>query len=242
MMHRSWIIGHRGDGEKNGESGFRENTMDSFAAALSSGADALETDLALTADNEIIFYHDPNVVSGKKKIPPDRISRHNLRQLDSALPDWDEVMTRFPQAAFVLEIKSHTPWQKLVHLLLNRPEWKNPERFRVISFRPEILLYLKSLHSDISCGLIATALDPFSPWVTRRQIRWCVNHGIEEISGHFRLFSSDKIRQAIEAGLKVGLGPIDTPSAFQKAYQNGVHYLYTNRIRWLRARLYPEIH
>lgn len=35
-----------------------ENTLDSFALALAQGADALETDLHFTRDNQIVLFHD----------------------------------------------------------------------------------------------------------------------------------------------------------------------------------------
>ncbi|HEY2811229.1 MAG TPA: glycerophosphodiester phosphodiesterase family protein [Rhabdochlamydiaceae bacterium] len=52
------VQGHRG------ARGVRpENTLPSFAAAIEAGADALEMDLLLTKEGEIVIYHDENINS-----------------------------------------------------------------------------------------------------------------------------------------------------------------------------------
>jgi glycerophosphoryl diester phosphodiesterase len=50
------IMAHRGSPEEA-----PENTIASFALALSQGADVLETDLRFTRDDEIVLIHDPTV-------------------------------------------------------------------------------------------------------------------------------------------------------------------------------------
>lgn len=50
------IFGHRGSPRR-----FRENTLASFEAALTEGADGFETDLRLLADQTAVLYHDDEV-------------------------------------------------------------------------------------------------------------------------------------------------------------------------------------
>ncbi|MCR4280140.1 MAG: glycerophosphodiester phosphodiesterase [Candidatus Komeilibacteria bacterium] len=47
------IVGHRGSPTKA-----IENTFDSFVLALAEGANALETDLVITADKQVLLWHD----------------------------------------------------------------------------------------------------------------------------------------------------------------------------------------
>ena len=47
------IIAHRGDIENN-----PDNTLSAFKAALNNGADAIELDVHLTSDGEIVVHHD----------------------------------------------------------------------------------------------------------------------------------------------------------------------------------------
>jgi len=42
----------------------RENTLPSFAAALSAGADGIELDVHATADGVVVVHHDPDVAGG----------------------------------------------------------------------------------------------------------------------------------------------------------------------------------
>ena len=47
------IFGHRGSPRRH-----RENTLDSFRAALREGADGFETDLRFLSDRVAVLYHD----------------------------------------------------------------------------------------------------------------------------------------------------------------------------------------
>ncbi len=49
------MLGHRGSPRAA-----RENTLASFASALTAGADGLELDVQLTADDELVIHHDPD--------------------------------------------------------------------------------------------------------------------------------------------------------------------------------------
>src|SRR5262245_22204946 len=51
---RAFVVGHRGSPVRH-----VENTIESFLASIEDdGADAIETDLCLTADDEVILWHD----------------------------------------------------------------------------------------------------------------------------------------------------------------------------------------
>ena len=53
---RMWVTCHRGDCYNH-----KENTMPSFASAMASGADMLETDVRLSADGVLVLMHDEAV-------------------------------------------------------------------------------------------------------------------------------------------------------------------------------------
>lgn len=52
------LIGHRGFG-KNADDRPRENTAESFRAAVDAGVDWIELDVRRTADDELVVLHDP---------------------------------------------------------------------------------------------------------------------------------------------------------------------------------------
>jgi len=53
ITRRLWVIAHRG-----GAALAAENTMAAFRASAEAGADMLELDVRLTADNHLVIYHD----------------------------------------------------------------------------------------------------------------------------------------------------------------------------------------
>jgi len=55
-MHRPLVLGHRGWRDR-----FPENTLASFQAALALGCDALELDVHLSRDREVVVLHDETV-------------------------------------------------------------------------------------------------------------------------------------------------------------------------------------
>lgn len=52
-------VAHRGMPRR-----FRENTLESFAAALEAGADGIELDVHATADGVVVAHHDPATTDG----------------------------------------------------------------------------------------------------------------------------------------------------------------------------------
>lgn len=51
-----YVVGHRG-----GAGLFPENTLAAFAGSFALGVDAVEMDVHLTADGEVVIYHDPKL-------------------------------------------------------------------------------------------------------------------------------------------------------------------------------------
>lgn len=232
------IIGHRGSGAGVSFSGLKENTLASFARAFAGGCDEVEFDLALTADGEIVVYHDEFLNARRRYGRIHSFTLNELKSIDPDIPSLDVVLAAFPGKNFTAEIKSHSPWPEIIALLTGKPYWPDRDRIKIISFNPEALLTVKRACPEAYCNLIATATEPkFSPRVTQRQIRWCVDHGIEEISGQTWLFSGKMIGLAQEAGLIAGLGMIDSERALSKALRTKVTRLYTNRAEWLMTRL-----
>ena len=228
------IIGHRGSGAGIHPSGVRENTIPSFELAFKNGADEVEMDLALTADDVIVIAHDDYITSDRKKIKIQTIPFAVLRKIMPDIPSLEEVMNRFPSGRFIAELKSHTRWNHIIDILHEKGFLAGDGRMKFISFNPDALLKIKKTVSETYCVLIATASEPkFSPFVTNKHIAWCNDYHIDEIAGHVWLFMEKMISRTHEAGLIAGLGQIDSDRSFRKAMRCGISRLYTNRVEWL---------
>ena len=115
------VIGHRGNCAHA-----PENTIESFAQAVSLGADAIEFDVRVTADGIPVVHHDPTVnrtTDGTGQI--DRMTFAELRVLDAGarftkdggktfpyrgkghrIPRLDEVLEAFPVTPVLIELKT----------------------------------------------------------------------------------------------------------------------------------------
>ena len=108
------IIAHRGESYDA-----PENTLASINLAWERGAEAVEIDVHLSKDNQVVVIHDPNTlrVSGiKKKIKNSTVA--DLKKLDvgswksaefknEKIPTLKEVLATVPQSKkLIIEIKS----------------------------------------------------------------------------------------------------------------------------------------
>lgn len=105
-----------------------ENTLDSFARALALGADALETDVHLTADGHVVAAHDPTLArSAGSPVAIRRATLDELRRCDVGwgfvdrdgrrpfagrgvrVPTLEEVLDAFPGVALNVDVKQRSP-------------------------------------------------------------------------------------------------------------------------------------
>ena len=142
------VIGHRG------ASGHApENTLPSFELAVSSGAEALEFDVHLTADGIAAVIHDATLdrttdrrglVSALRyaelreadagaRFTPDGGRTFPFRGRGIHVPTLDEVLTAFPDLPIVLEIKTARVQEEALRVLTRRG---CKERVIVSSFDP----------------------------------------------------------------------------------------------------------
>jgi glycerophosphoryl diester phosphodiesterase len=113
------VIAHRG-----GRARAPENTLEAMRLGIADGADALEFDVRLSADGEVVVIHDPTVdrtTDGTGTVQRmtlaelkslDAGARFRGRALDQAnitktrIPTLDEVLRSFPRIPVLIEIKA----------------------------------------------------------------------------------------------------------------------------------------
>jgi glycerophosphoryl diester phosphodiesterase len=114
------VIGHRGDSAH-----FPENTIPSFDRAIELGVDAIEFDLRVSRDGEIVIIHDPTVdrtTNGTGAV--NSLTLAELKQLDAgarfspdggrtfpfrgqglSIPTFDEMLARYASIPLLIEVK-----------------------------------------------------------------------------------------------------------------------------------------
>jgi glycerophosphoryl diester phosphodiesterase len=125
-LKKPWIIAHRG-----ASGNFPENTIPAFWEAIKLKADIIELDLQLTADNEIVVFHDKTVerifeIRSEKTIQEYKLKE--LKKFDAGswfdkkysevkVPTLEEVISALPiNASLILELKGSE--DKLISQLL----------------------------------------------------------------------------------------------------------------------------
>jgi len=125
-----------------------ENTLPSMEAAFAAGADVVELDIHLTPDNVFAVMHDWTVDcrTDGKGVTED-LGIAYLKSLDigygytadggktfplrgkgvGMMPTLEDVLTRFPDKAFLINFKSRRPEEgdALAALIKAHPEWRN---------------------------------------------------------------------------------------------------------------------
>jgi glycerophosphoryl diester phosphodiesterase len=167
---RPLVIGHRGACAHA-----PENTLASFELAIQHKADAIEFDVKLSSDNQVVVIHDPSVdrtTNGTGKVADMPLAA--LRELDAGskfadkfagekMPTLKDVFDRFGnQTLMNVELTNYsTPFDGLVKKVIELVRYHKLEN-RVIlsSFLSNNLKIARRLLPEVPCGLLA-----YSSWM-----------------------------------------------------------------------------
>lgn len=143
------LIGHRG------AAGLApENTIESFQTAMRIGVDALEFDLRLTSDQQIVVNHDASL---KRAFGVNMtISQHTLAELQKAcpkLPTLNQVLQACGDTALVIELKELIPPELLQAALATSPK----SQYSLVSFKLEALQSIKHVFPGVHMSLLSFA-------------------------------------------------------------------------------------
>jgi glycerophosphoryl diester phosphodiesterase len=224
-------IAHRG------ASGYApENTRAAFARAIAMGADATETDVQLTADGELVLFHDDTLdrtSDGKGPLADHTLAE--LRALD--LGRWygaafageriltvgealDEFAGRIP---FALEIKDPRAADPLARLLAARGV---RDGVTIRSFSWGALLDARAIHPDIPYGLLTMTLDED---VIARSAR----RGFTQIYPHIDRLTARRVARARERGLRVFAWGLGRRDQVERLFETGADGASCNWPDWI---------
>jgi glycerophosphoryl diester phosphodiesterase len=125
-----------------------ENTLDAFEAAVAMGVDGIETDLRLTADRQLILFHD--------RLAPDRrpvseVTRDELRRLvGHDVPLAETALQRWPQLLWNVEIKTPAALEISIELIAR---FQHSHRLLVSSFWHSVVEEVAQ-RTQADCGLL----------------------------------------------------------------------------------------
>jgi glycerophosphoryl diester phosphodiesterase len=203
---RPFIVGHRG---AMGHA--PENTLASFARALELGVDAIELDVHLSQDGEVVVIHDEQLertTNGRGLVRDHSLA--SLKTLDAgssfspdfqgeSIPTLAEVFELVAdRVPLVIEIKNlPMPHADIEARVLDVAAHADAlERIQVISFDHPTVKRVRELNDDIATALlyVGRLLDPVS--VARRA-------GASALSPHWTSIQAMDVRLAHQAGISV---------------------------------------
>jgi len=166
-----FVIAHRGVPGRE-----PENTLSSFALALAQGADALETDLRFTRDDQIVLFHDATLertTDGQGAVRDHTILE--LKRFRTRTPDAKLSDNRIPS---LIELLAMTQGQTPLLLELKDPRFAQHgyarqlietltlydalERCAIVSFNMDLIRSVNRVHPEIPTGYI-TLWNPLPP-------------------------------------------------------------------------------
>lgn len=247
------VVGHRGNGADRPRNPYPENSLPAIAAGFAEGADLVEIDVQLTADNHLVLWHDEHV-----RVDPAR--RVRVRDVQYAelpwrrepegfaahVPTLDEALVVCLQCAegrrvldIELKVYDDDAREPLAEAVLERVlAFDAVSRVLVTSMDREVLAYLERRLPALETGWIAGT--PSIDWP--RFIRWRRQCGARVdwfVARHGRLplgsTSQRLIREAHQNGVRIGLWTVNDPLAVRRLAAAGCDLLITDEVASTRA-------
>lgn len=194
-------IGHRG------AKGYKpENTLASFAKAIELNVDAIELDVHLSSDGEIMVIHDEtlNRTTTKTGFVSD-YSASELKRL--GIPTLEEVILLVNRRCVInIEIKEATATPKVLQLIeksVNEQHW-NYQQFQISSFNWEALSMVSKINSKIAIGVLAEAS-------IEKALAFAIQIKAHSINPYFKLLNSENVNLIHSNGFKIYTWTVNTP-------------------------------
>ena len=221
-----------------------ENTLLAFDHGLSLGADGIEFDVHLSRDGVVVVHHDATLERTTNGTGPiaartaDELARldagyhfDGYRGRTGGIPALAEVLTRYPGARFIIELKVNDP--ALAHRTIDAVRAANAvDRVSIGSFGTRVLRAARAYEPRVPTGASReeTRLALYRSWV-----RWPVRTAaykefqVPEIAGSTRVVSPRFVRDAHAAGVAVNVWTINYESDMRRLLDWGVDALISDR-------------
>ena len=236
-----------------------ENTLAAFQSGLDQNADALELDVHLSADGEVVVMHDPDL--SRTSTGEGAISQHSLaelRLLDAAakykgkrfdpqtVPTLDEVLALAKgKAAVQIEIKVDGDGNRYAGIEAKVLETVRKHEMLgeviILSFNFPTLQEVRQLEPDVeTCALISTAylqeVGAGGPTAVAEEM---ASLGVQYVGIKKDWVNKNLLAALHERTLGVGVWTVDETRDMRKFADMGVQFITSNRPDRLQEVLGP---
>ncbi|HLS92129.1 MAG TPA: glycerophosphodiester phosphodiesterase family protein [Microbacterium sp.] len=245
------VLAHRGlVTDEMRADGIAENTMAAFAAAHAAGAEFIETDCHLTADGEVVLFHDDTLerVAGDARAIAE-ISLCELEEIMAArggIATLAQALAALPDVRFNVDVKAEGAAERAGAIVADAAD-----RVLLTSFSDR--RRRRAVRAAISAGgrpatspgrttialLIATtAVAPLRP-LARPLLRGIDALQIPERQGAVRVLTPELLRTAHAAGTEVHVWTVNEPDEMRRLVRSGVDGIVTDRADAALEALHP---
>lgn len=165
------ILGHRG-----AKGTYPENSLEAFAAALAAGADGVELDCRMTADEVLVVRHDDELPDGRCL---SALTYAEARRAAPEVPTLADALDVIREAHCVVELKTQPGRVQRFAALAAGTLTQRRQPLVVSSFDAVLLRHLRAVATDLPTALlVAFALG-------EADLEWAVTEAAE--AGHVEL-------------------------------------------------------
>ncbi len=221
------VVAHRGASARA-----PENTLPAFALGVAHGADAIELDLHVSADGELVVIHDDthdrttDMTGAVTSLALADIRRADagamfpgadgsfpFRDRGLRVPTFAEVLDSLPDGVgLVVEIKARAAVAPAVEALRSHPV-RAAGRASLISFDERAIDESRALDPDLPTGYLLVPGEPLEP-----ALRYAVEHGhaaVHPWEGDLGMDPADAIARARAYGRELGCYVVNEPGRMQ---------------------------
>lgn len=234
------VLAHRGLITAAGEdSGVWENSAAAFAAAHAAGAEYIETDCQVTADGDVVLFHDTTLqrLAGD----PRPVSAVRTRELASMFADHGGLLTvgdalaSFPSSRLNIDVKTDAAAEPLGPILADHTHRVLVTSFSDANRRTTVAATLRAgaaLRPATSGGsrTIATLRALSSLHISRARVLRDIDAlQIPERRGALRVLTPSLLRAAHAHGVEVHVWTVNDEDDMRRLIASGVDGVVTDR-------------
>ncbi|AHM62961.1 glycerophosphoryl diester phosphodiesterase [Flammeovirgaceae bacterium 311] len=235
------IIAHRGASYQA-----PENTLASVKLGYEQGAEAVEIDIHLSADDQLMVIHDKDTrrTTGSRNLTIKDTPSEELRKLEvgswknqqysgEKIPLLEEVLALVPEdKKLVIEIKAGP--EALPHLQHKIEQSGIQDRLILISFDQDAIVQAKQLMPNIPAYWL---LHNYKEYSLEQAIQIAKENRLNGLDVHYKLVNEAFMSKMQEHQLEVYVYTVNNPKAAKTLAAYGVKGITTDRPKWLREQM-----
>lgn len=233
------VLAHRGLAAPGEDSSVWENTAGAFAAAHAAGAEYIETDCRVTADGDVVLFHDETLerLLGDPR-PVDQVRTFELAELlapHGGLLTVADALTGFPEVRFNIDVKTDAaagPIGAVVAPHAHRvllTSFSDARRRRAVAAAMAAGAAVRPAASGGRGTIVALRVLSALRLSPARVLRDVDAVQIPERQGSIRVFTASLVRAAHRAGVEVHVWTVNDVDDMRRLIGAGADGIVTDR-------------